>query len=106
MRPMPRGNGNFRFKEGDENGSRVYQVILNSMQVLPVNDIFTIVNAPINIPEKRKTESSSEPVSKSNKKKPATTMKTTNKKVTRRTVAQNDPSLASGSKTEMEMDTA
>jgi hypothetical protein len=106
LRPVTRGNGNYRFKDGDENGTRVYQVILNSMQLLPVNDIFTIINAPINIPEKRKPEANSEFISKSNKKKPAATMKTTNKKNTRRTVAQTDSSLASGSKTQMEIDTA
>ena len=76
------------------------------MQILPVNDIFTILNAPVNIPEKRKPEANPETISKSNKKKSAATMKTTNKKITRRTVAQTDSSLASGSKTEMEIDTA
>jgi hypothetical protein len=74
------------------------------MQLLPVNDIFNIIEAPICIPEKRKPETDSEHTSKSNKKKTAATMKTTNKKITRRTVAQAEPSSASGSKTDMDID--
>jgi hypothetical protein len=74
------------------------------MQVLPVNDIFQITNTPIILPEKRKSGSDSEVISKPSKKK-AATMKTTKKRVTRRAVAEADPSSASGSKTDMQIDT-
>jgi hypothetical protein len=76
------------------------------MQILPVNDIFTIIDAPICVPEKRQPESHSEHFSKSNKKKKAATMKTTDQKKNRGTVTQPQPSFASGSKNELEIDTA
>jgi hypothetical protein len=49
----------FEYKDGDENGSYVYQAMLNTMQVLPVTDIFEISNtyplALVSIPQKRKS---------------------------------------------------
>ena len=42
MHPSNRANSNFKLKDGEQNGSRVYQLMLNSMQVLPVADILKI----------------------------------------------------------------
>jgi hypothetical protein len=42
MRPMNKPQSNFRARDGEENGTRTYQLILNSMQVLPVADISKI----------------------------------------------------------------
>ena len=42
MRPTNRSQSHFRARTGEENGSRTYQLILNSMQVLPVADISKI----------------------------------------------------------------
>jgi hypothetical protein len=42
MRPTNRPQSHFRARTGEENGSRTYQLILNSMQVLPVADISKI----------------------------------------------------------------
>ena len=39
MRPSNNPNGNFKAKDGEQNGSRIYQLMLNSMQILPVADI-------------------------------------------------------------------
>ena len=43
MRPSNKNVGNYRPKDGEQNGSRVYQLMLNSMQVLPVANISDIV---------------------------------------------------------------
>jgi hypothetical protein len=42
LRPNNNNNTRFRPRDGEQNGSRVYQLILNSMQVLPVTDISKI----------------------------------------------------------------
>jgi len=39
LRPSNKNAGNYRPKDGEENGSRIYQMMLNLMQVLPVADI-------------------------------------------------------------------
>jgi hypothetical protein len=39
---MDRPQSNFRARDSEENGSHTYQLILNSMQVLPVADISKI----------------------------------------------------------------
>jgi hypothetical protein len=43
LRPSNKQNGNFKAKDGEQNGVRIYQLMLNSMQVLPVADISHIV---------------------------------------------------------------
>jgi hypothetical protein len=49
LRPSNKQNSNFKAKEGEQNGARIYQLMLNSMQVLPVADISFIAFADNNI---------------------------------------------------------
>ena len=42
MKPNNRSQGNYRPRDGEQNGARIYQLILNSMQVMPVADISKI----------------------------------------------------------------
>ena len=42
MRPNNNNNSRFQPRDGEQNGSRIYQLILNSMQILPVTDISKI----------------------------------------------------------------
>ena len=42
MKPSNKNVGAYRPKPGEQNGSRVYQLMLNSMQVLPVANISNI----------------------------------------------------------------
>jgi hypothetical protein len=42
MRPTNRSQSNFKPNDGKQNGTCTYQLILNSMQVLPVADISKI----------------------------------------------------------------
>ena len=58
---MNRSQGNFRPRDGEENGTRTYQLILNSMQVLPVRDISKIAFINNNIAD-------TEPISKGKRK--------------------------------------
>ena len=37
-----RNNTSYSRKDGDENGARIYQLMLNSMQLLPITDIVQI----------------------------------------------------------------
>ena len=79
MRPSNNPNSNFKAKDGEQNGTRIYQLMLNSMQILPVADISHIAffnnrivdttseeqrkaDAPINTcPNKKKPTSTSAP---------------------------------------------
>ena len=54
LRPNTRNTSNYTRKEGDENGARVYQLMLNSMQILPINDITEVSRH--NSLQKRKTD--------------------------------------------------
>jgi hypothetical protein len=49
LRPSNKQNGNFKAKDGDQNGARIYQLMLNSMQVLLVADISHIAFLDNNI---------------------------------------------------------
>jgi hypothetical protein len=94
LRPSNNANGNFKAKDGEQNGSRIYQLMLNSMQILPVADISHIAfddriidtapssskgkrkaDAPVNPPpNKKKAESTSAPkkmMTRKNRKKDA-----------------------------------
>jgi hypothetical protein len=42
LKPNNNNNSRFRPRDSEQNGSRVYQLILNSMQILPVTDISKI----------------------------------------------------------------
>ena len=48
-------NSRFRPRDGEQNGSRVYQLILNSMQILPVTDILALLDNHITDPDKSPT---------------------------------------------------
>jgi len=81
LRPSNNPTGNFKAKDGEQNGSRIYQLMLNSMQILPVADISHIAffddcivdttpsskgkrkaDAPVNPPpNKKKAEGTSAP---------------------------------------------
>ena len=57
MRPNNNNNSRFQPRDGEQNGSRVYQLILNSMQILPVTDIskITLLDNHITDPGKSPT---------------------------------------------------
>jgi hypothetical protein len=42
LRPSNRNEGGYRPKDGEQNGVRIYQLMLNSMQMLPVANISQI----------------------------------------------------------------
>ena len=96
LRPTSRNNSSYKHKEGDENGSRVYQLMLNSMQILPITDISKITN----LPQKRKIESDDAGSSNRKKKDPPQNKKKVN---TRQSTAAANNTL--GSKTDVTMDT-
>ena len=58
---MNRSQGNFRPRDSKENGTRTYQLILNSILVLPVQDISKIAFINNNIAD-------TEPISKDKRK--------------------------------------
>ena len=100
---MPQKNtSTFRYKEGDENGSRVYQLMLNTMQILPVPDVFEISNTfpTSDVPLKRK--SSIDTNIKTHKKKARIQNITTGKMATRQTA--NNAKASSSSKPDVTMD--
>ena len=100
LRPTTRNTSSYKYKEGDENGNRVYQVMLNSMQLLPITDISKITKNLSNVPQKRKADINDAGSSNRKKKDPVNNKK---KATTRQsTTAANN---ASGSKTNLSMDT-
>ena len=70
LRPNIRNNTSYARKEGDENGARIYQMILNSMQILPFSDPNQIGD-PSSIGQKRKASDETPSKSESSKKRNA-----------------------------------
>ena len=106
----PSSQNNPKYKRGirDANGTRVYQVILNSMQVLPVTDIFQITNtaAPTTTtPQKRKPADNLKTSVKARKKKNSSFGKRPTTKSMARSMTDTITAQASGSKTSDAMDT-
>ena len=93
LRPNSRNNSNYNRKEGDENGARIYQLMLNSMQILPINDI-TEISLP-DSSQKRKIEET-----------PAKTTKKRNTKVMQARNSVAGPSTRSSKTTNIAMDTS
>jgi hypothetical protein len=71
LRPTTQKTSPYKQKDGDGNGSCVYQAILNSMQILPVTDIVQITHSQSG--EKRKPHNA--PTTQSRKKGKAPTNK-------------------------------
>ena len=98
----------YKRKDGDENGSRIYQTMLNSMQLLPITDIHKITTpSPPEVEEinptsssKRKKPDNINTNDKARKKRNATTRNslTTTKINTR----SGDGTSASGSKNDID----
>ena len=78
LRPNNRTNSSYARKDGDENGTRIYQMILNSMQLLPFTDGYQIGD-PGSTGEKRKASNETLAKSDSPKKKTAKTTRTPKK---------------------------
>lgn len=102
MRPSAQSTSAFKRKDGDENGSRIYQTILHSLQLLPVTDIDLIVPKPVTSipPQKRKETDDVDTSVKQRKKKQVTPPKKGDKITTRSATTSN---IASGSKNDSDV---
>jgi len=104
LRPSNNANGNFKAKDGEQNGTRIYQLMLNSMQILPVADISFIAFSENHIVDttskgKRKADGAENPPP--NKKKTAST--SAPKKMTTRNNRKKDAGvLVEGAAMEVE----
>ena len=78
LRPNNHNNSSYARKDGDENGTRIYQMMLNSMQLLPFTDGYHI-NDPSSTGEKRKASNEAVAKSDSPKKKITKTTRTPKK---------------------------
>jgi hypothetical protein len=82
MKPSGRPPVNYRPREGEQNGARIYQLILNSMQLLPVANISKValmdnriadIETPVKAKRKAREDAAVDP--QPAKKKPATRAK-------------------------------
>jgi hypothetical protein len=85
LRPSKRNDGGYRPKDGEQNGVRIYQLMLNSMQILPVANISQITAQDNSVcatasKEKRKAADNIEPKSRNKR----ATTGSTSKMTTRR----------------------
>ena len=82
FKPSSRTNNSYRRKDGDDNGVRIYQMILNTMQVLPVTDIAHIIQSKPSLKRKPSIDNNVETISKTHKKKTTKPTRSSNRVVT------------------------